>query len=104
MKPDTDEKLMQNILDSEGEVEDLNLSCLSVDMRDILQKSIDESRLLSASILANQTSVLEMTGTGLELQAEELESLGAEMWIVPQVEVSVFEGCDGTAELGQSRS
>ena len=90
---------MQNILDGEGEAEDLNFSCLSIDMRDLLQKSIDESRLLSASILAGQTSVLEeMSIIGLELHTEDLEGLGEETWTVPSVDVSVFEGADGTPE------
>ena len=90
---------MQNVLDREGDMEDLNLSCLSVDMRDLLQKSIDESRLLSASILAEQNSVLEeMSINGPELYAEDLEGLGEETWTVPKVEVSLFEGTDEIEE------
>ena len=89
---------MQNILDGEGQ-DDLNLSCLSVDMRDLLQKSVDESRLLSASILAGQNSVLmEMSTVGLELHSEELESFGIETWTVPKVDVSIFESSNGAAE------
>ena len=93
---------MQNILDGEGQGDDLNLSCLSVDMRDLLQKSVDESRLLSASILAGQNSVLmEMSTVGLELHSEELESFGVETWTVPKVDVSIFESSN-EAEAGET--
>ena len=90
---------MQNILDGEGQTYDLNLSCLSVDMRDLLQKSVDESRLLSASIVAGQNSVLmEMSTVGLEIHSEELEGFGEETWTVPKVDVSIFESSNGATE------
>ena len=91
---------LQTILDGEAEmVGDLNISSLSVDMRDLLQKSVDESRLLSASILASQTSVLqEMSMLGLEVGEHDVEQLGEETWLVPDVNVSVFEEEEGDEE------
>ena len=84
---------LQRVLDNEAD--DLNISCLSVDMRDLLQKSIDESRLLSASILASQNSVLqEMSMVGLDVVDDNVEHLGEETWLVPEVDVSVFDDDD----------
>ena len=86
---------LQTVLDSEADVGDLNISSLSVDMRDMLQRSIDESRLLSASILASQTSVIhELSQLGLDGSIIDVEHLGEETWLVPDVNVSVFEDDD----------
>ena len=87
---------LQNILDNEADVGDLNISSLSVDMRDMLQRSIDESRLLSASVLASQNSLVqEMSLVGLDLATQEtVDHLGEETWLVPDVNVSVFDDDD----------
>jgi len=84
---------LQQLLDMDGEVGDLNLSCLSLDMRENLQRSIDESRLLSASILASQTSMLqEMSMIGIQVgEEEQMEELDQEEWTVPEVDASLFE-------------
>eukprot|EP00092_Neocalanus_flemingeri_P001125 GFUD01001199.1.p1 GENE.GFUD01001199.1~~GFUD01001199.1.p1 ORF type:complete len:1705 (-),score=626.81 GFUD01001199.1:124-5238(-) len=95
---------LQQLLDMEGEGGDLNLSCLSLDMRESLQRSIDESRLLSASILASQTSMLqEMSMVGLQIgEEDQMEELDQEKWTVPEVEVSVFEEKDEFGEAGET--
>ena len=81
---------LQQVLDNEPD--DLNISCLSVHIRDLLQKSIDESRLLSASIVASQNSVLqEMSMVGLDIVDDNVEHLGEETWLVPDVDVSLFD-------------
>ena len=83
---------LQTIIDNEREVGDLNISSLSVDMRDMLQRSVDESRLLSASILENQQSVLlEMSALGLDMAEDDIYHLGEETWLVPDVDVSIFD-------------
>jgi len=97
---------LQQLLDMEGEGGDLNLSCLSLDMRESLQRSIDESRLLSASILASQTSMLqEMSMVGLQIgEEEQMEELNEEEWIVPEVEASLFYDYDGSGESKETVS
>ena len=90
--PGTCIDFLQTILDNEREVGDLNVSTLSVDMRDLLQRSVDESRLLSASILENQQSVLhEMSVLGLDIAEDDICHLGEETWLVPDVDVSIFD-------------
>jgi len=95
---------LQQLLDMEENGGDLNISCMSLDMRESLQRSIDESRLLSASILASQTSMLqEMSMVGLQVgEEDQMEELGQEEWIVPEVEASMFEDMDMLAETGET--
>jgi len=95
---------LQQLLDMEENGGDLNMSCISLDLRESLQRSIDESRLLSASILASQTSMLqEMSMVGLQVgEEDQMEELDQEKWIVPEVEASIFDGMVVMPETGET--
>merc|ERR1719233_1363360 len=69
------------------------MSSISMDLRESLQRSIDESRLLSASILARQTSMIqEMSMVGLQVgEEDQIYELDEEKWSVPEVEASIFD-------------
>merc|ERR1719369_543159 len=84
---------LQRLLDMEENGGDLNMSSISMDLRESLQRSIDESRLLSASILASQTSMIqEMSMVGLQVgEEDQIYQLDEEKWIVPEVEASIFD-------------
>merc|ERR1719193_1873451 len=84
---------LQQLLDMEENGGDLNMSSISMDLRESLQRSIDESRLLSASILASQTSMIkEMSMVGLQVgEEDQIYELDEEKWIVPEVEASIFD-------------
>ena len=75
---------LQQLLDSDpADTTDLNLSNLvCADFRQSLQRSIDESRLLSASLAAGDCSALaELSMLGLEPEQEqEIEALAREDW------------------------
>jgi len=90
---------LQQLLDMEENGGDLNMSSISMDLRESLQRSIDESRLLSASILASQTSMIqEMSMVGLQVgEEDQIYELDEEKWIVPEVEASIFDASDALA-------
>ena len=68
-------------------------------MREGLQRSIDESRMLSISVLAEQTSMLEeMDLAGL---AEE-EDVEQEEWAVPDLDDVYYLNEDGSLDLDEA--
>merc|ERR1719208_334940 len=68
---------LQQLIDAQGADVTLDTSCLTVEVREGLQRSIDESRMLSISVLAEQTSMLEeMDLAGLD----EEEDVEQEEW------------------------
>merc|ERR1719233_1276763 len=92
---------LQQLLDMEENGGDLNMSSISMDLRESLQRSIDESRLLSASILARQTSMIqEMSMVGLQVgEEDQIYELDEEKWIVPEVEASIFDVDDAVVHV-----
>merc|ERR1719341_1329279 len=85
---------LQQLIDAQGGDVTLDTSCLSLEVREGLQRSIDESRMLSISVLAEQSSMLEeMDLAGL---AEE-EDVEQEEWTVPDVDLDDLIGEDDLA-------
>ena len=90
---------LQQLIDAQGADVTLDTSCLTVEVtinslgaighqlfkvREGLQRSIDESRMLSISVLAEQTSMLEeMDLAGLD----EEEDVEQEEWTVPDIDL-----------------
>ena len=75
---------LQQLLDSQGGDVTLNTSQLSMELREGLQRSIDESRMLSCSVLEEQASLLEEMDIGGLGEDEDVEQ---EEWTVPELDL-----------------
>ena len=77
---------LQQLLDSKGGDVTLNTSQLSMDLREGLQRSIKESRMLSCSVLEEQeqASLLEEMDMGGLGEDEDVEQ---EEWTVPELDL-----------------
>ena len=75
---------LQQLLDSQGGDVTLNTSQLSMELREGLQRSIDESRMLSCSVLEEQASLQEEMDMGGLGDDEDVEQ---EEWTVPELDL-----------------